>query len=933
MKVFKSADFKGIKRCNKRRERNLPLTNGKKEGTRYDRAVFVKAIIRECLRVLHFDPVVVEDYIYENFLNNMEFPTKKSAEEMAEEAFMITSRYLEAELDRMKTEDRRVDICIPKKSIIVPKFDLKVNTHPEAIFKGVKSYDEEYSAVSRSGKLIKKKEKVPHRYIEAVKYAYKLPDVTQSGKKMDHSVLRSIELYFFLLYLKETLTEADAGIKVEASYYFLRNKEDSRVFSNEFFREKNSNVVTLSIENTPHAWEMLDLQFLPQIEEFLKGVDSCDEADCKYCEFYNVCNYTKPPKSLPEEIKEKEGPAVFLTPAQEEAIDARNGIYRINAGPGGGKTFVLAHRIAYMLEEGVQPEKILMLVFGNEAGKEMKRRVEKDAKDIEVDFDQNALFASTFHSFGNEIIQKHYDLFGFSAAPTLLEDNSTERYALIKGLLDKHYVRGLDYKNLEMDMPAVKGGIFVAAEAFRLIKTNNLTPGDEETLKELLKFPYRLKDDKGFEDLLRLYDLYDDILHDHNYIEYADMEAMLVNLIHDDPFFFESYNYEHIIVDEFQDTNDNQFEIIKALIDTPSFKSLMVVGDDSQSIYSFRGTTPKFIINFFDSLGEEGHDIYMMENHRSTPEIIDFSNKLIAKNTEKVIKELIPVRPSLGKDVEVHQFWKPEDEWKFIADTILHKNKECGVVLEDIAFIAQTRNELLKIGTYLSERDIPWVMINPEPLLQNSRVLGAISLCKFIRDNSATKDAFTYINTVKKNQLLDTESDESIENMILKLAEKCQGIIEFNNLPQLTELFDALDDEDEIFDKFKEKVFSKPTVADMITFCVDFSIYGKNQTAKRTKRYPGVVLTTAHSAKGLEWPVVFNSISKYDKTKMSMAEVEEKRRLFFVSATRARDELYVTSVTRAERTSSPNRFLTEALAIVRKPLETVDPYTKKKIKA
>ena len=195
------------------------------------------------------------------------------------------------------------------------------------------------------------------------------------------------------------------------------------------------------------------------------------------------------------------------------------------------------------------------------------------------------------------------------------------------------------------------------------------------------------------------------MLMNDNLIEYADQELLIMDLLAKNPYYFEDYGYKHIMVDEFQDTNDLQLEILKKLIDTPFFESFMVVGDDSQSIFGFRGSNPRIIIDFWNKIGEEGEDFYLLENHRSTPEIINFANKINALNIHRVVKDLVAARPS-GKPVIVDGFWDKESSNKFVVNTIKQKIKE-GKKYEDICYIASTRLELMAMGTVLTENNIP----------------------------------------------------------------------------------------------------------------------------------------------------------------------------------------------------------------------------------
>ena len=169
-------------------------------------------------------------------------------------------------------------------------------------------------------------------------------------------------------------------------------------------------------------------------------------------------------------------------------------------------------------------------------------------------------------------------------------------------------------------------------------------------------------------------------------------------------------------MDEFQDSNEGQIELLKKFRACPTNKSLMVVGDDSQSIYGFRNTTPYFILHFDEVMGEEVDDIMLVENYRSTPEVIYAANKLNEWRSDRIKKDLIATRPS-GKSIVAEGFLTAEEENTFVIEDI-KKHLDAGVKPEDIAIIAATKYELMKMADLLGQENIPTVMLNPEDLRQ-----------------------------------------------------------------------------------------------------------------------------------------------------------------------------------------------------------------------
>ena len=454
--------------------------------------------------------------------------------------------------------------------------------------------------------------------------------------------------------------------------------------------------------------------------------------------------------------------------------------------------------------------------------------------------------------------------------------------------------------------------------AFDIIKANNYSVYDWKDIGSRLNSHHIYLSHDCVQSLAKLYEKYDERLHTENLIEFADQEGMLFDLMDEKYAFLEDFGFEHIIVDEFQDSNRRQVELIKRFTECKNFKSLMVVGDDSQSIYLFRNTSPEYIINFADYVSANFDDMYLVENHRSTPEILDFANEINKQNVHRVIKDLVATRPH-GKPVIVKGFLTPQEEREYVIDGI-KKHLEDGFKPEDIAIICYTKTELQTMASLLQEANIPSVMLNPELLLENSRVNAAIALVNAIQDPSDMKDIMIFTNADIGGGMLEMDRDE--------IASYTERTVEFinelnktgNPIDKQQMLLDKLRSidhlEDEVYQSFLEVLARKPWNK-LLEYVEEFYLYGSNAAVRRVHDYPGVVLTTAHSSKGLEWNVVYNMISKYHDESLStnIYDVEDRRRLFFVSATRARDELIVTSQYTAYGKQGDyhyNQFLVEA---------------------
>lgn len=921
----------GSERCTLRRERNIATSERK--GDNYFKSVLIKGILKtyyeggfshqqetiifeneeeaDLHRTLYYK---VQDMVTNHQLDTsmfwfyfnvsyalkrgflkIKYPSALSREIHAEEALNCIFRYINSE--------KRTPFFYQSKEVEL--YGILVDVSPDFVF------------FNKDGE------------IEVVKIKASKPKLTQRGKGKKGAE-NDLGLYAMLKYAEQLVPYGEQRT-IKASYYYLRKdndrsgKESVFNFDADFFdTNKGKNIISLSKEynslnycvygkepcsgyeriSCPFAVNCqaselseLDLKCKELFENFAKGSE-CDEEDCETCDFYQVCRYKKSP-IIKEKVKVvKSLRDLSLTPTQEKAVSFMEGLCRINAGAGAGKTLILALRVVTLMMNGVSPKDICTITFTNTGAEEMKTRIQLYNEDFGTGEDVSELTCTTFNAFGDSIVKQEYTTLGFTREPRLIDD--IERSVIISKLLNKTPILGLDYRNFNMNTKNCKGALHMTRKIFQIIKSNNFSYGDEKEIVKKLDTETRFLDVKSIPKIIELFMEFDSILKEECLIEFADQELLVFDVLRKNPYYFDDLGFKHIIVDEFQDSNKTQIELIKALRNSPKFESLMVVGDDSQAIFGFRDTSPENIINFFDLMGEEGEDIYLLENHRSTPEIIEFANKINQMNKNRVLKDLIATRPH-GKPPVVRGFWSRDKEYEYIIEKIQEKRME-GLEFEDIAFIASNKYELLEMADRLTKAGIPSVLLNPEVLIENSRVLAAIDLVAFLLDPTSTKSALSYLNAQLGGQLLQY-SDDDIKRMI---EAKQMEAYHFAKLPnnsfkrnRFHEMLESINPEkDEVYDSFLKALKSKVSLEKEFEYCTNFLDFGTDAMIKRECDYPGVVLTTAHSSKGLEWPVVFNSITKYDSKDLRRHynQIEEKRRLLFVSATRARDELYITGL-------------------------------------
>lgn len=858
-----------------KKARNVKFNVSEGTSFRYEKAVALKTALNE--QVFNKSRADLDADI-ESAFENVEVRNNEQARLQMEEMKKCIKRYTDS-------EKRPLLKAVPGEVCVYPDVEVKV-TPDYIVVTDMTDVDEKLNPEGLT------------KRIEIIKMRIGKPDISERAAKKD------LSFHALSVYGRQFVAKGEKA-DIVASNYFLRKDNDrggkTPHFDSDFFIG-GKNVV--SVHDTyayGDAETKLDKEMKEKWEEFLAGKEesACSEDDCKYCKIHDLCKYKEPPVQVHIEKKATNLQAIKLSPEQKSATEYKNGIVCINAGAGAGKTTVVALRVVNLLADGVKPEKIILLTFTVPGAEEMRQRITDYVEDFGLDdVDTSKMTICTFNAFGNEIIKKEYARFGFTQVPQVVEE--PERASIISDILNENPVPGLDYKNYDIEMPSCMGALGMTKRAFRIIKENGYGAGKEEELAE--KLGYLANFTSGIatmEEFLRLYDKYDDLMKENNLIEFSDQEVMLMDLLADDPYYLEQFGYEHVIVDEFQDSNENQIRFLQNLAETPAFKSLMVVGDENQAIYEFRGCTPKYIRDFDDFFSKWPVDhIDILENHRSTEEIIDFANKISGLNYRKAIHPLVATREK-GKPPIVRGFVSKNLEYEYIVAEIENKIK-AGAKESDIAVICPKNEQLNQIGVMLTEKGITTVMLNPEPLIENSRVLAVLNFFKFWRDETNEMAAMSFINASMMGaglEFSEAEKDQEVENLK-------KQIYRFKKLPlkdrieALSELFKSIDySDDELYQSFIDRILTKGEKMD--DYAMDFLEFGKNEKRRRNHEYDGVSLTTAHSSKGLEWPIVFNSVTGYDTKDAHSGRkardiVEEKNRLLFVSCTRARDELIVT---------------------------------------
>ena len=753
----------------------------------------------------------------------------------------------------------------------------------------------------------------PDGRFEAVKFRSGKPEYSNRPRSRNRDAHESLELFAMATAAEKAIRkfrlvpDGTSEIALEASFYYLRSPRDtSKELVDEFFPYMEGNRLMdpgmkislpfLFLNGKP-AKETNEF-YRPRIDSFLKG-ERCSGEVCERCEYYRLCQYSRAPIESADPMKKRSLSEIELSEAQSRVTDFRKGIARVNAGAGTGKTLVVSLRTVFMLHEGIAPESILLVTFTNSGAAEMKSRILDYAEDFGLDREdlEERLKVTTFNGFGNEIVADRYEELGYAKPPRLID--GIERKSIITKLLDRYPVEGLDYMNFSMRM-GVMGALPCVEKAFELIKRNGIL--DDVSLNAALKsegwgnFFGNGINPNIYLDLICLYGKYEEILREKCLIEYADQENLIFAVLDSvDPYYFDKLGFAHIVVDEYQDSSTLQNEIVKRLIETSCFESLLAVGDDSQSIFSFRDANPDNIIRFFETFGE-GEDIYMVENHRSTPEIIEFANKVNRWNRNRVDKDLVATRKS-GAPVEAYVFERAKENYEWIADDIVKKHDADGVPYGDFVIQAATKAELLNMASVLADRGIETCIAFPEPMLENSRILSILALCDAWENPSASLRLAEVQNALMDGQLFEL-SNEEIREAADRLADEIRLAKTGSMREQakwFSEMARQIAGEDSVAKEFAERLDRFRTVREKLEYAGDFRTFD-GEDMKRAGFTDGVILSTSHSAKGLEWPVCYVITTKFDPRPGASNDTEERNRLLFVAATRARDVLILTGM-------------------------------------
>ena len=634
-----------------------------------------------------------------------------------------------------------------------------------------------------------------------------------------------------------------------------------------------------------------------------------------------------------------------LNAEQQDAAKTTEGALLILAGAGSGKTRVLTTRIAYMIKQGAIAGKILAVTFTNKAAREMKERLSSILGENIVKY----MWVGTFHSICGRILRQDIENFTFPSGKKLDKNftiyDETDSLAVIKQAVKK--------LNLDDKIYAPK-----------LIKT--VISNAKNKMQDAYSFATFAKDFKS-QKIGQVFELYENTLNNNNAIDFDDMLMLTVKLLEQNPAVRKKYydKFQHILVDEYQDTNQAQYQLVNALytnLDSfiPPERSLCVVGDVDQSIYSWRGADFRIIMNFQKDF-PNAKIVKLEQNYRSTANILNAANAVIENNEERVDKVLYSQKGD-GEKITYYEAQDEADEANYIVKSITSTSDNYN----QFSILYRTNAQSRALEEALIAAGVPYRIYGGLKFYDRKEIKDAIAYLKLIHNVDDSQSLRRIINVPKRaigettlkhlqehadnndislfSAILDVDNISAIKSgtatklkdfstLIMKLqeAQPKYNLPEFLGLVleksgYLRELQATGTDEDltrienlqelvNVANEFEPEELDNVLGEFLSQVSLVSDIDGMDEIANN------VTLMTLHASKGLEFPIVYlagcdEGIFPSQRTLMIKSELEEERRLMYVGITRAEQKLYLTTAKRRQmwgeyKYYTPSRFIEE----------------------
>lgn len=707
----------------------------------------------------------------------------------------------------------------------------------------------------------------------------KKPIITKRGRKNDTDPSKSIELYMLQMLGKQLYPNR----RVIPRIVYLASKSDksNSTILSEFEEKEWDNVVKYELSDICDT-NMIEKRIIAIAKQ--RKVDrECNESECTFCEYRNLCNFENSKNELIEVPKVEKAKDVVFTYDQKKVIGFIKGICRVNSCAGSGKTTVLCQRIIELIKEYCRtPEDFLLITYTEKGVKEFKEKLIYLLEINGLNIDIERFSIHTFNGFGQFLIDREFKQLGYTKKPILID--KIDRYTIISDLLDNiDPIEGLNYQNPFLNRYSAKGAVVQVSELFEKIDADNITLSEELVLLYNYSQQYA-------EIIMELYNKYKALLKNNNLLQFSDQIKGSISLLIN-PQIVEKYGFSDIIVDEFQDSNSENLYVINKLRTYNGFKSLTVCGDESQTIFSWRGSKQENIINF-NKMYSGVVDIFLKHNFRSTVQISNLANNLNKLNVARIDKDIISLRD--GEEPQLEYM----DEMAIVNS--IEKDIADGIPKNEISVIARTKSELLVIDKLLREKSIPTILATPKLLKDSCSVINMINFTKFLVDTSLDLH-FAEMLQVVKNEEFNKYKNSNLKSFLNKEKEEfLQVYSNFNNFEKVNMFYKILqnikgDDSslNKLYDLCKNRNITNIEelscyLNKIILFESDIAI-AQNDTI-----YDAVVLTTAHSSKGREFKIVYGMLDKFKYNIGNIEDLDEERRTLFVLITRAKEKLILT---------------------------------------
>ena len=614
----------------------------------------------------------------------------------------------------------------------------------------------------------------------------------------------------------------------------------------------------------------------------------------------------------------------YLNDRQKEAVLYGDGPLLILAGAGSGKTSVLTKRVAYLIKErNISPKNIVAITFTNKAAKEMKERiikeVGKEGYDIQI---------STFHSFGLRIIKENYEKLGYEKNFTIID--SDDSLTVVKKILK------------EMGIDTTRFNPKFIKNQISSCKNEMVTP---EKYKNLVN-------DELSDITYKVYKKYQDTLLRNNSLDFDDLLIKPIELFNKYKEVLENYQelFKYVFIDEYQDTNEAQYILSKMI--SAKYKNICVVGDDAQSIYSWRGANFKNILNFEKDY-QNAKVILLEQNYRSTKTILNAANSVIKNNINKKDKNLWTDNET-GEKIKYVRTNDEKDEASYVTREIRNLVNN-GVSLDDIAVLYRTNAQSRTIEEGFLNSNIPYRIVGAFAFYSRKEIKDLLAYLKLIYNTKDDVSLMRIINYPKRKigaktienlsmdavlngtsmfDVISSGKELEFKKLILEMKEKSEVL-------SLTETIDMVLDKSGIkselesehtleadirlenLNEFKSitKTFEEESgIASLEDFLNEVSLVSDVNDQKNDNS-PKVTLMTIHAVKGLEYKYVFvigmeENIFPHVNSCEEDGGIEEERRLCYVAITRAKEKLYLVNALRRmlygkTSVNMPSRFINE----------------------